>query len=267
MRSLALSFVCLITLLASALAQDSDSLYYARKDSLRSLDKDTANSMINIGIIGDVFTGYNIDAVPVDQNADNHPNAVRFYHKDKIGNRVRQIVVLQDRWNNLPDDLKLWSEEASEGILLTGLAGFKLAALTPKEYAVAKSMGDIWGECFEVCYPIGFPYWDADRNTCENQPGYEMVCYSDSVQLESIPTGWITQRKHSREIMHYTDSTTMRSYMCAAPNRRTGQADYTLEASDGKYECRWIMASPAEESYWMRKYKGYHGLEKPYIDM
>lgn len=267
MKSFVLSIIWMIAMSVSAFAQDSDSLYYARKDSLRTLDKDTANSMIQLGVIGDVFSGYNIDAVPVNENSEKHPNAMRFYHKDKLGNRVRQIVVLQDRWNNLPDDLKLWTEEGTDGTILSGLAGFKLAALTPKEYATAKYLGDIWGECFEVCYPKGFPHSEAERDTCANYPGYEFICYSDSVPLESIPTGWPTHRRYSREIMNFTDSTTMKSYQCAAPNIGTGQADYTKEASDGKYETRWMMCNPTENRYWIEKYKNYLGIEKEYITL
>lgn len=276
---------------------DTDSIYYARRDSLRAMDRDTANAMLNLHTIGDVFAGFELDIEPVcpeesyvvndtsyyvidgetythvsTKTIENkHKNAIRFYQKDKHGKRVRQIVVLQERWPNLPEDLATCGEtygESMERYNWTGLAGFKLAALTPKELSVARRLGDVWGDIFEVSYPRGYQYWSQQKDTIPNYPGVEIVCYSDSIaDIRTFVNIGGTQRRYSREIMHYTDSTTMRSYMCAAPNKSTGMADYTLEASDGKYETRWMMTSPAEEAYWMRKYKKYYGLEKPYISM
>ena len=272
---------------------DTDSIYYARKDSLRTIDADTVNSLPNIGIIGDVITGYRLTGVPVNTDAyyirldstiiatdtgkyfihidtimktNRHRNAVRLYHSDSGGNHVRQIVVLRDRWAGLPDDLSMWSCTDAKGEAYTGLAGFKLAALTPKEYEIAKRLDDIWGEIFEASYPAGYEYWSGDRDTIRNRPGYEIVCYSDSLRLDEIPDMGTKQRRYTRELMTYTD-TEGKTYCIAAPNWHTRQADYTEEASDGKYHCRWMFCSPRESDYWMRKHKKYYGLDKPYISM
>ena len=276
---------------------DTDSIYYARRDSLRAIDRDTASAMLNLHTIGDVIFGFDLDIEPcypeetytVNDTSyyvvegetytyvntktieNKHRNAIRFYHKDKHGKRVRQIVVLQERWPNLPADLATCGETYGESMSeydWTGLAGFKLAALTPKELEVAKRLGDVWGEIFEVSYPRGYPYWSDQKDTIPNYPGVEIVCYSDSItDIRTFVNIGGTQRRYTRELMNYTDSITGLSYQCAAPNRTTGQADYTLEASNGKYETRWMMTSPAEQAYWMRKYKKYYGLEKPYISM
>lgn len=260
---------------AVAWGQDVDT-EQARKDSLRTIDADTVNSLPNIGIIGDVITGYRLTGVPVNTDefihidtimvTNRHRNAVRLYHIDSEGNRVRKIVVLRDRWAGLPDDLSMWSETNLKGETCTGEAGYKLAALTKKEYEIAKRLDDIWGEIFEASYPAGYEYWSGDRDTIRNRPGYEIVCYSDSLRLEEIPDMGTKQRRYTRELMTYTGSDG-KSYCLAAPNWHTRQADYTEEASDGKYHCRWMFCSPRESDYWMRKYKKYYGLEKPYISM
>ena len=276
---------------------DTDSIRYARRDSLRAIDRDTANSMLNLHTIGDVISGFKLDIEPcfpeetytvsdtsysvINGEAhtyvstkiieNKHKNAIRLYHKDKHGKRVRQIVVLQERWNNLPPDLATCGETYGGNMAKyswTGLAGFKLAALTPKELAVAKRLGDVWSEIFEVSYPRGYPTWSDRKDTIPNYPGAEIVCYSDSIKdIRTFVKIGGTQRRYSREIMNYTDSVTGLSYQCAAPNRSTGMADYTPSASNGKYDTRWVIPSPAEQAYWMRKYKKYYGLEKPYISM
>ena len=271
--------------------------YESVEDSLQAIDRDTINSQLVLGIVGDVFAGYDIGIEPayplayyvyqdtahsyIDGNdyytltydtvQNKHKNAVRFYHKDKNDKKIRQIVVLRDRWPNLPEDLATCGESYEGGMgeySYTGLAGFKLAALTPKEYTVAKRLGDIWGEIFEVCYPRGYQYWSDQKDTIPNYPGYEIICYSDSIHdLRKFTDIGPKQRRYSREIMSYTDSITGIKYMCAAPNKSTGMADYTPSASNGKYDTRWVIPSPAEQAYWMRKYKRYYGLEKPYINM
>lgn len=271
--------------------------YESVEDSLLAIDRDTVNSQLSLGTVGDVFAGFDIGIEPAhpleyyiyadsshytfdgndyvlvsyDTIQNKHRNAIRFYHKDKQGNKIRQIVVLRDRWSNLPEDLATCGESYEgrlESYTYTGLSGFKLAALTPKEYTVAKRLGDIWGEVFEVCYPRNYPYWSDQKDTIPNYPGYEIICYSDSIaDLRRFTDIGPKQRRYSREIMSYTDSITGIKYLCAAPNRSTGMADYTPSASNGKYDTRWVIPSPYEQAYWIRKYKRYYGLEKPYISM
>lgn len=260
--------------------EERDSAWYAKRDSLLALDRDTSiGNIIHLGIIGDVITGYNFKAEPaypdsivwddttfisssdIDSfyvthyNEDNkHPHAFRWYHTDNKGNSVRQIVVLRICWPNLPDDLKNHTETSYDGseVLFSVEAGYRLAALTPKEYAEYKSRDLIWGECFESSWPEG-----TDTLTIEEKrkiPGIEIVCYSeDSLPLWKAPYIGPDQRKISREIMHYTDTLDGKSYMCAAPNYTTSHADYTKAGSGGKYETRWITADETESASWWQR--------------
>lgn len=248
-----------------------------RRDSLRALDRDTTGgNNIHVGIVGDVISGYSFDveqaypdSVEWDETEtlngvtyvnhyceyNQHKMAFRWYHKDYAGKRVRQIVVLRTRWTNLPDDIATYTEThySTGEPIYTVDGGYRLAALTQKEYKELKERNLIWGECFECCYAAG-----TERMTQEEKErtiGYEIVCYNeDSLPLWKAPTLGAHQRKITREIMSYTDPTDGKDYMCAAPNKTTSTADYTKEGSDGKYETRWVAVSDQEAERWWQKY-------------
>ena len=260
--------------------EERDSLWYARRDSLRALDRDTTGgNMPHVGIMGDVISGYDFtveqaypDSIVWDETdtingntnliytchfceTNRHPNAFRWYHTDYFGNRVRQIVVLRTRWQNLPADIASYTEsnDYPGAYSYSVEAGQHLAALTPKEYAEAKRLDMIWGECFEAAYAAGTETLPEEEK--KGIIGMEIVCYNeDSVPLWKAPSLGPRQREITREVMNYLDPQTGKSYMCAAPNRTTGQADYTLEASDGKYETRWVLADEQESERWWQKY-------------
>lgn len=246
--------VCL-SLLGWADAQAQSLGYWANPDSLLAVDRDTVNAQLNIGSVGDCISGYDVTVEPVYPDGTtgvSHPQAFRWYHIDKLGNKVAQIVVLQEQWHNLPPDLALWHEDTANGQRLTGKAGFKVAALTPKELAEARYHHEVWGEVWEACYPKGIT--NANRDTMPNYPGYEIICYCDSVDLNQIPKYGPAHRSYSRELMTYTDSATMTNYLCVAPNWGTGGADYTPGVTGGKYNTRWIVPSKKETDYWWNKY-------------
>lgn len=252
-----------------------------RRDSLRWADRDTSAANIpNVNIIGDVISGYNFTAEPawvgdpyierIDTITtingsplqtpiydtitakNNHPNAFRWYHTDPHGNKVRQIVVTTLRWDNLPEDLMVFEEESPNGEKLSDLCGQRLAALTPKEYKEYRKLGLIWGEVFEVCYAEGTHNLPDEERI--KVIGMEIVCLRDSAQGYRIPPYNIGLRYNSREIMTYTDPSTGKDFLCAAPNRYNGKCEYTLEASNGRYETRWTLASDEESDRWWKKY-------------
>lgn len=273
MKQLFLLFICLLTT-AALQAQDTGDDYYNRRDSLRAIDRDTANSMINVGIIGDVISGYAFTVEPAYPDPvewtdtfringleefgvseyserNRHPYAFRWYHIDRDSNRVRQIVVLRQQWHNLPDDLRSYTETGK-----TITTGFRLAALTPREYREVKKQGMVWGEVFEAAWPDGIT--NHNRDTMPNVPGMEIVCYNeDSLPVWKLPYGPV-HRLSSCEIMTYEAGG--KTYLCAAPNPISCSADYTQEGSDGRYECRWMLCSDKEEEYWWEKY--YNWIKK-----
>lgn len=260
--------------------EERDSLWFAHRDSLRALDRDTTgDNNIHVGIYGDVISGYDFtveqaypDSIVWDETGiingntnliytshfcetNRHPNAFRWYHTDYFGNRVRQIVVLRTRWTNLPGDIATYTEThySTGEPFYTVEGGYRLAALTPKEYKELKERNLIWGECFEAAYAAGTDTLPEEEK--KGIIGMEIVCYNeDSVPLWKAPSLGPRQREITREVMNYLDPQTGKSYMCAAPNRTTGEADYTLEASDGKYETRWVLADEQESERWWRKY-------------
>lgn len=264
--SLAASFVAMAQQTQQEIA---DSLAIVRRDSLRALDRDTINGMIKLDIVGDVISGYPFtvtqaypdsivwnDTITINggpstsvihnRETNNHRNAFRWYHIDRDSNKVRQIVVLREKWTNLPADLRSYSEAGK-----TIEAGYKLAALTPREYKLMKKQDKIWGECFEASWAAGV--YNHNLDTTPNYPGMEIVCYTeDSLPTWKLPRLGPHQRLNSLEIMTYEVGNT--TYLCAAPNHRTSQADYTQEGSDGKYHCRWMLCSKEESDYWWKKY-------------
>lgn len=259
--------------------EDRDSTWYAKRDSLKELDQDTGEgNILHLNIVGDVISGYDFTVEPAypdsivwddttclngnpdipiisHHNEENkHSKAFRWYHTGPNGRKVRQIVVLRSRWPNLPDDLKNHTETYGTGgnVIFSVEAGYRLAALTPKEYAECRKLDLIWGEIFEAAWADGTDTIPEDERS--KVPGMEIVCYTeDSIPLWKASAYGPEQRKLSREIMSYTDPATGKDYMCAAPNHTTSRADYTRAGSGGKYETRWLLASEEEsQSWWQR---------------
>ena len=73
-------------------------------DSIRIIDSDTVNSLPEIGILGDVLTGYSILGTVFGDDEINKQR-VRLWQRDANGNPVRQLVVLKERWPNTPPDI------------------------------------------------------------------------------------------------------------------------------------------------------------------
>lgn len=221
----------LAALQMSALAQSYEELV--------KMDKDIENSNLRIGAMGDVFSGYSIGWESAAEG-ENHKYAARWYQNDILGRHVRQIVVLKEKWDNVPKDI------------LAGDGGYKIVAVTPKEYSELKYYNEIWGEIWEFAFPEGINKYSAD--TIPFKVGYELTCYSNERDLWYIPEYGIDQRKYSREVMIYTDSVTNIDYMTVAENKQTGQADYLPSKTGGKYDTRFIAPTRSETEYWWEKF-------------
>lgn len=208
-------------------------------------DRDTANSIPHVGIVGDVVSGYKTTVEATLKSDDR----LYWYQKDDNGNPIRKIVVLKEKWPNAPQDI------------LEGDGGYKVAAVTDKEYQRLWSTGAIWGEVWQFRYPEGIDKFNHD--TVPNVPGYEIVCY----QLgEDFPFTWGEEmRKATRELMSFTDSTTMTSYMTVAANKTVG-ADYTPSKTNNKYDTRWMLCDDYESEYWFSKWQRYQDADKQYLD-
>lgn len=218
-------------------------------DSIRIIDSDTVNSLPEIGILGDVLTGYSILGTVFGDDEINKQR-VRLWQRDANGNPVRQLVVLKERWPNTPPDI-LFNPEAEAG---GESGGYKLAAVTPAQYEALKRDSAIWGEAFQMFYPDGIT--EKNRDTVPNRPGYEISC----VQLgcEWAPFIGIASRVYSREMMAFRDTLedgTVLSYMCMAANITSCHADYTPGKTGYKYDTRWMLCDETESKYWMDKWK------------
>lgn len=200
-------------------------------------DRDTVNSIPEIGIMGDVVSGYTTTVIPYEGSSTRY----YWYHADPHQNPVRQIVVLRKKWPNVPEDI------------LAGDGGYMLAAVTAKEYAELKAKDLIWGECWQVRYPEGI--YKYNKDTVPNVPGYEIICYELGNEL--YPEYGPEQRAATRELMSYKDTINGKeqSFLTVAANITTASADYTPEKTNGKYSTRWMMCDEKESSYWMEKWK------------
>lgn len=221
-------------------------------DSMAVIDSDTASSIPEIGIVGDVLSGYGLTST------DNDAESKRFkmWQRDANGTPVRRIVVLKERWPNAPADI-LENPEAEEG---SGDGGYKVVAVTEREYETLVRDSAIWGETWQVSYPWGIS--DQNRDTVPNRPGYEIVCYQKG--REKAKSYGVESRKYSRELMVFHDTLPdgkVIPYLCAAANLRSMMADYTPGSTGYKYGTRWMFCSPEESDYWLEKWKAYQREE------
>lgn len=238
--------------------EERDSVWEARRDSIGRIYGDTYDGLINVGCIGDVFTGYDImpDTVGVPaylRDGEKRTSRYKFYHVDPLKQKVRQIVVLRAKWDNFPANA------------MDPDGGNKLAAVTPKEYLELSRQDAIWGEVWEVCFPSKYPH---PKDTIISYPGYEFVCVEKGYEhLDLITHNYYQQEdwdalkttdflEHSKELVSFVDTVAgkPKEYVCMARNYSLGYADYTKERSYLHTLSRWMIGPKNKDDYWLRKW-------------
>lgn len=224
--------------------EERDSVWEAKRDSIGRIYGDTYDGLINVGCIGDVFTGYDImpDTVGVPayvSHTGRRTNRFKFYHVDPLKQKVRQIVVLRDKYKNFrtnPMD--------TDG-------GNKLAAVTPKEYLELCRQDLIWGEAWEVCFPKDYPH---SKDTIISYPGYEFVCVEKG--YEEIASWGTEYLLHSKELASFKDTIDgmEKEFVCMVRNITIGRADYLEEKSWLHSYNRWMIGRKDPDDYWLRKW-------------
>ncbi len=215
----------------------------AAQDAAICTPFDTTGCVLDLEVAGDVFAGYRLKGFP----RENYPDTLRqrYFHLDPFGEPVRQIVVTKEKWWNCPDDLLVNADDVTfsanryrRSYLSEGDGGYRLRAVTPKEYKELRDKNMIWGEWF-----------DCIEEKSDIEGGHDLrviVCYPDRF---STYHGF----RYCLELMVYTDGTGQ-EYMTVARNPTNG-ADYTRCATDGRYDCRMIGVNIEEERHWMDKSK------------
>lgn len=229
--------------------EERDSVWQAKRDSLAKLHRDNGNYSIDIECIGDVMTGYDImfDTLGCHSfysaGSSLSPRWVKrykMYHVDNAMHKVRQVVVLREKWPNTPTEI------------LADNGGVKLAAVTPREYIELDRTDAIYGEEWDICYPKGYTREDS----LPNVPGYEMVVLERGYEtLDRFGTDYYL---HTKEIMTFADTIQGKpaKFLCAAWNPVIGRADYI--SGKFRYESavpsNFIVGRRDKNDYWWRKY-------------
>lgn len=208
-------------------------------NTITAEDLDTTNCTVQLGVWGDCFSGYQLATETLSGNTE----FAKLFHVDKYGHKVRQIIVLKEKWENTPDDL------------LEGDGGYRIAAVTPREYAILALADTIWGEYWAMCYPPGINNYNKD--TVPNTPCYEICCYKSG--YEGKATYGPTARENSRELMHFNDTINgvVYTYAAMAENKTSHEADYTPGKTNGKYNTRWMCCDPQETEQLRKKRNEY----------
>lgn len=231
----------IILFLASACLALAGGNVWAQNDPLCT-PFDTTGCMLDLDVAGDVFAGYRLKGIP----REGYPDTLRcrYYHLDPFGTPVRQIVVTREKWANCPADLLVNAEDVALNqfngrwsYLELGDGGYRLMAVTPKEYKELKERDMIWGEWFD--------YYEEKPDIEGGYPIIHIDCYPDEWQ-------WYHGYQYSLEVMVYTDPSTGYEYMTVARNP-TLKADYTQCVTGGKYNSRMIGVSREQEREWIDK--------------
>lgn len=224
-----------------------DEAWQARRDSLAKLHRDNGDMHIEIGCVGDVLTGYDIvfDTIGCHASYDRYGRNpgyythFKIYHVDKAMRKVRQVVVLREKWPNTPVEI------------LADNGGFKLAAVTAREYIELNRADAIYGEEWDICLPSGVK----EKDSIPNVPGYEITVLERGFEtMERYGRDFV---EHTKEIMSFSDTIQgePRKFLCAAHNLIIGRADYTTGRSYyPSDESNFILGRPDKNDYWWRKY-------------
>lgn len=215
---------------------------------------DTTGCVLDLDIAGDVFSGYRLKGVP----RESYPDTVRcrIYHLDPFGVPVRQIVVAKEKWANCPGDIIVSVADTTSVVdtvytsgsevlikrwpstwLEAGEGGYRLMAVTPKEYRELRRLDKIWGEWFD------YKHFDSDIEG--GHPINVLECYPDRWQYNR-------SRMYCLEVMVYIDPESGQGYMTLARNP-TEEADYTRCKTGGRYDTRMIGVNPESERRWIDK--------------
>lgn len=207
--------------------------------------QDYDNYLIDLDVMNDPVSGYRYayEIVPDTNTLSSlqKEGLHRWYQSDILGNKVKQIVVLREKYANCPQEI------------LDGDGGYKVAALSKKEMITARHNGDILTEIWQLRAPEYRSVKYYERNG--NKPGWEILCY---LSIDDVPMYGAEQRAATRELMIFSDSITGKRYMTVAKNYLTGVADYTptSDSTGGRYDTRLMQTlSRQEEAYLWRLYK------------
>ena len=142
----------------------------------------------------------------------------RFYvcHVGEGNKPLRRVVVLNERWNDAPEDI------------VKGGGGYRLAALTEEDYAHRVANGEVWGELFQAREPVDMGCWTPDETASE---------------LIVFPLGHETDSAEvsvALEVMYYYNVVDGRRkrFLTVAENK-TERADYTRRLTHGRYDTQW----------------------------
>lgn len=207
--------------------------------------QDYDNYLIDLDVMNDPVSGYRYgyEIVP-DTNTYEPLQKVglhKWYQCDAFGNKVRQIVVLKEKYANCPKEI------------LDNGGGYKVVALTPKEMISAHYYADILTEVWQRRSPDyrSTKWYEAHGN----KPGWEILCY---LSIDNVPMYGAEQRAATRELMIFCDSITGKRYLTVARNYLTGVADYTptSDSTGGRYDTQFMQTlNRQEERYLWKVYK------------
>lgn len=192
-------------------------------------DHDTTGVVLVLNSHGNPFSGYNLKWVNDKGNIARFSYRQRCFQCDKDTVPVRQVVVLEEKWPNTPQDI------------LDGGGGHKIVAVSPKEYNELKEQKAIWGEYFQRMDYLG---------ECDTlYPLVEMIVapiWAPHVKLETT---------YCLEIMTFRDTIggVVHDFMTTAKNVRERIPDYTPSATNGKYDHRFICIGGEEERRLMER--------------
>lgn len=142
----------------------------------------------------------------------------RFYvgHVGGEGKLLRRVVVLRERWDNVPEDI------------VKGGGGYRLAALTEEDYAHGKANGEVWGEVFQIREPVEMGGWTPDETASE------LVVFPLGHETDTVEEGV------ALEVMYYkaTVDGEIKRFLTVAENK-TERPDYTYRLTGGRYDNQW----------------------------
>ena len=210
-------FICLIILV----------LFPLTINGQRLTVEETLGWTLNMDIVSNPFSGYKLKEVPFTYTSKGKPERVKIYQVDSNGVLIRQIIMSKDKWPHAPEDLT----EKKDG-------GYRLYAVTPKEYAALSAEDRILGEVFE-CRAPQYMYDN------EILAPVELVC----IPYEYESTQYRTM---ANEIMYYTYNG--KDYMSCGRNYWECEAEYTAEKTNGLYNCYMFVPNDKKHlSEWVNR--------------
>lgn len=190
-------------------------------------DHDTTGHFLVLDAVGNPFSGYVLKwEHPADWGVAK--SRAKCYQCDRDTVPVRQVVVLNEKWQNAPQDI------------LDGGGGHKIVAVSPREYEHLKANDLIWGEAFERVKYRGpnndrfplleitvAPMWAPETTTYQLR--LEIMCYT--VVVDGVP----------------------RHFFTTAKNLRKSIPDYTASRTGGKYDCSMVAIGGEDERKWVEE--------------